>query len=103
MAQASELERLAERRRLLVAQSDALRRQLVENIAGLQRSAAWIDRGYELIRTGRAIWPILAALAGLLLARGRGGWFAKAGKLVTSWRMIKKLARLYRSFRAQTA
>jgi len=101
VAQPSELERLAGRRRALVEQSGALRRQMAAAAAGLQSSAAWMERALALAQAGRAIWPILAGLAGLLLARTSGGWFGKAGRLLSWWRLAKKLTSLWPSFKAQ--
>lgn len=101
MAQPSELERLAGKRRALVEQSGALRRQMAAAAAGLQSSAAWMERAFALTRASRVIWPILAGLAGLLLARASGGWFGKAGRLLSWWRLARKLASLWPSFKTQ--
>jgi hypothetical protein len=101
VAQPSELERLAGQRRRLIAESDALRGQLAEEVAALQRSTSWIERALALAQSSRAIWPILAGLAGLLLARASGGLFGRAGKMLSWWRLTKKLAALWHSFKAQ--
>lgn len=101
MAHPSELERLAQQRRSLVTLSDALRRQMAEDAAKLERSLNWIERGYTLVQGSRAIWPIVAALAGLLLARSGGSWLGKAGKLWSWWRLIKKTSGIWRSLRTQ--
>lgn len=101
MAQPSELERLLEQRRLLVARSGELRVQMAQDFARLHRAAGWIERAYALARKGRAFWPILAGLAGLLLVRTGGGWLGRAGKLLSWWRLVRKISTLWQSFQAQ--
>ena len=103
MAQPTELTRLAEQRRLLAAQSEALRRQLAEDFSELQNSTAWIDRVYTLARAGRALWPILAGVLGVLVARRGGGVLRKASKLLAWWRVLNKVTGLWRSFRTQSS
>lgn len=99
MAQPSELERLAGRRRALVAESGELRRQMAEDATGLQCSTAWIERGFSLAQASRALWPILAGLAGLLLTRAGRGWVGKAGKLFSWWRLARRFAPIWHSFK----
>ena len=98
MAQPAELTRLAQQRRLLATQSNALRQQMADDFNGLQHSVAWIDRVYSFARPSRALWPILAGIFGLLLARRGGGTFRKVGRLLSWWRVLKQITPLWRSF-----
>ncbi len=98
MAQAWELEQLAERRRVLVAESDRLRYQAAHDWAGLETPAAWLQRGYRLVQSGRALWPWVAGLAGLLLVRKSTGSLGTARKLWSYWRVCRKISALWRSF-----
>ena len=80
-----------------------MRRQTAEDAAALERSLTWIERGYALVQGSRAIWPIAAALVGLLLARSGGSWLGKAGKLFSWWRLARKASGLWHSFRTQSS
>jgi hypothetical protein len=100
LAQPSELDRLAEHRSLLVAQSGQLRRQMVEDFAAVRSAAAWVDSGYAIMRSGRALWPVFAGLAGLLVARRSRGWLKKTGKLLSWWRIGKTIHALWNSTRS---
>jgi hypothetical protein len=98
VAQSRELARLAERRRLLVAESARLRRQMAEDLAGLRSATVWVERGYAVVQSGRTLWPLLAGVAGLLVARKKRGWIHTARRLWSWWRLGKQLSGLWRSF-----
>ena len=97
MAQAPELARLAERRRLLLEQSAALRQRIVEDFESLKSWSTWIETGYALAQSWRKFWPLAATLAGLTLGRKKGGWMSRVGKLVSLWQLGRKVSRLFRS------
>ena len=101
MAGPAEIERLEERRRLLVHESDRLRRQLAADAAGLQAAAAWVDTGYSVFQSVRGYWPLFAAGAGFFVARKRGGLLRSLGKLWTVWKVARRLVPLWRSVSAE--
>ena len=94
---------LKARRRLLVARSAELRQQLVNDFAALHSSTAWVERGYQVIRSARAFWPITAGVAGFFLARSPIGLMKKAGSIVSWLRAAKTLSGLWRSLREERA
>jgi len=105
LAHQSQIERLEERRRLLLARSEYHRQQLAAEIENLQPTAVWIERGYVAMKKIRTVWPLVATAAGFLLARkGRavvktgGTLLGKAGKILAWWRIGKKLTGLWRSY-----
>lgn len=98
MAHPGELERVFERRRRLMAESDRLRREIAGEFANLENAVGWIDRGYSLIRSFRAWWPLAAAAAGLMLGRTRGGLLKKLGKAWSLWKLARKATSLWQQF-----
>ncbi len=59
---------LAERKRLLIAESDYLRGEISRQLDAIQESVSWVETG---IRTGRAVSkgaPLVGILGGLFLA-----------------------------------
>ena len=99
MAQLSEIARLEQRRGLLVAESDRYRQQIAGEVVHLQRAATWTERGYALFRHLRSSWPLIAALAGFVIARRRRSVFRTVRKGWSWWRLLKTLARLWTAFR----
>ncbi len=97
MAQPPELKGLLERRRQLVARSDELRSQLADDFGAVKTSAVWVERGYSWIRSGRAIWPLLAGAAGLALAFRKGGWLGAAEKMVSVFRFARRMTAVIRT------
>jgi len=71
-----------------------------EDFADLQRSAAWLERGYILIQSSRSVWPLMAGIAGLLANRKSGGVLTKAARMFSWWTLAKKMGPLLRSFQA---
>jgi hypothetical protein len=102
MAQPGELERVAERRRILVAESDLLRSQIAAEVAALENAAGWVDRSYSLLQNLRSWWPLAAAAAGLMLGRSRGGLLKKIGKVWSLWKLVKKATSIWRQFHSAT-
>lgn len=100
MAQTGDLVRLAQRRRALVEQSTTLREQVALDFAAVNASVSWVETGYSMVRSGWVLWPLLAGLAGLLVARKSGGWLSRAGRLLSWWRLAKKLRSLFALFSA---
>ncbi len=98
MAQPKELAQLAERRRLLLAESERLRHRLAEETAELQVAAGWIERGVGFVQSLQAWWPLVAAGAGFFMARKRGGWLQLFGKAWSIWRVVKQFEPLWRQF-----
>jgi hypothetical protein len=96
LAQGTELERLAERRRVLVEESARLRQELAEHIASLKSPAAWVQRGLTLARAGGILWPVAAGVAGLMLTRRRGGWLGRLGGVWSLWQSLRGLRGLWR-------
>lgn len=105
MANQSEIERLAERKRLLLARSEQHRQQMSAEIENLQTTALWVERGCGAMKKIRTVWPLIATAGGFLMARkGRavvktgGSILGKVGKVLTWWRIGKKLTGLWRSY-----
>ena len=98
MAGSGEIAQLEERRRLLVAESDCLRQQFAGDLMRVQATAVWVDRGYSVFKSLRSYWPILATAAGFLMARKKGARLRLVGKLWAYWRILKKVAGLWRSY-----
>ena len=83
---------IEERRRLLLAESARLRRQLATDFAGLKTTAQRAERVVSVALSLRALWPVIAGLAGLWLGRRRqGGLLQKVGKLWSWWNVGKKV------------
>jgi len=98
MAQPGELERVFDRKRKLMAESDRLRREMAGEFANLERTAGWVDKGYSLIQSLRSWWPLAAAAAGLMLGRTRGGLLKKLGKAWSLWKLVRKATSIWRQF-----
>ena len=97
MAQPSQLTLLAARRRAIIARSAELRQACALDLAQLRSRTAWFDTGFLMMRSGRAIWPMLSGVAGLVASRNRPGWLAKAARLASWIGLGKKVARILRS------
>lgn len=95
MARLSEIENLEERRRRLRAESDRLRCQLGTEIGQLQAATCWLRTSYSLLQSVRAVWPLIVAGAGFLVARKRGGLLNSLGRLWSIWKMAKKLIHVW--------
>ena len=90
---------LKARRQVLVARSGELRQQMKNDFAALHSSAAWVERGYRMIRTTRAFWPITAGVAGFFLARSPVGLVKKAGSVMSWLRVARTVSGLWKSLR----
>jgi hypothetical protein len=99
LAEQSELEVLAERRRLLVQRSNQLRQDVGRQLQDFQPAVSWIERGTAVGRSLRSSWPIIGGVATLLFARGGTSWFRKAGKVWSLWRIGKKAVDLWTRFK----
>lgn len=93
--------RLRARRQLLVARSGVLRQQMINDFAALHSSAAWVERGYQVIRAARAFWPVTAGVAGFFVARSPVGLAKKAASVLPWLRVAKTLSGLWRSLRVK--
>jgi len=91
VAQPSEIAQLAERRRLLVAESARLRLCIDAELANLVPTLNWVERGLSIARGTRTYWPLIAGAAGFLATRKKGGWVRSLGKLWSVWRLARKL------------
>jgi hypothetical protein len=100
MAERSEIADLEERRRSLLAESDRLRQQLTAEVARLEPAVALVDRGLALARSVRHFWPILAGAAGFFLARKRRSAVGTLSRVVSWWRLGKKLVGFWRAYSA---
>jgi len=96
LAELSEIERLAERRRLLVSESGRCREQLAAEIRHLNGVVSWAERGYSLARALRTAWPIAGLLGGFLITSKKGFLFRAAAKGLSVWQIGKRLAPLCR-------
>lgn len=98
MARLSEIELLADRRRLLLAESERLRRQLGTEIGQLQAATGWIESGYSLLKSVRPYWPLVVAGAGFLLTRKRGRPLSSLDRIWSVWRIAKKAIHFWQQF-----
>jgi hypothetical protein len=96
---------LSDRKHLLLARSERHRQQMAADLANLQPAALWVERGYAAMKRIRTVWPLIATAAGFLMARkGRavvktsGSILGKFGKVLSMWRIGKKLTGLWRSY-----
>ena len=101
MAESLELEALAHKRRLLVLQNEVLRQQIAEDWTELESRTLWAERGLQIIKSGRVLWPILAGAAGLLLARSKGGLLSKGARVLSWWRVAKRISAVFQSLQSR--
>lgn len=99
MAELTEIDRIIERRRQLLAESARLRGELAGDVAALSSTIAWIERGYVWGRSLRVLWPVFAAGAGFWLTRRR----PRHGRSIISrvwgwWQLVSKAASLWKRF-----
>ena len=99
MADLTEIEGLAEHRRRLLAESEALRREIAVDLANLRPTAAWMETGYVAFRSLRTLSPLVALVGGFFVARKGTGLFQVIRKLWSGWRLGRKLPALWRQFR----
>jgi hypothetical protein len=96
--QLSEIERLQQRRRALVAESQMLRSQIAAEVENLRPAAVWVVRGYRWSQTLWAAWPLIGGAAGLLFRRKSPSLVRKMAKAWSWWRLGKKAAGLWHRF-----
>lgn len=96
MARPSEIELLADRRRLLLAESERLRRQLGAEIDQLQAVTGWIQTGYSLLQTARNYWPLVVAGAGFLFTRQRSSPLSSLDRIWSVWKIAERLFHFWR-------
>ena len=94
---------LAERRRALLARSAELRQACALDLAQVRSRAAWFETGFLMLRSGRAIWPVLTGFAGLVAKRNRQGWLAKAARIVSWIGLGRRVAGILRSSKSSDA
>jgi len=99
MAETAQVNDLQERRRLLLAESEALRRQIAVDLANLRPTAAWVDTGYVAFRSLRTLSPLVALVGGFFVARKGTGVFQVIRKLWSGWRLGRNLPALWRQFK----
>lgn len=102
MAQISQIDSLEAHKRLLAAESEALRRTLARDLAPVVETVAWVERGWEWVRALRVFWPLAAAAAGFAATRERSGWLGMVRKAWSVWRMASQVLAFWRE-RAQSA
>ena len=88
-----ELAQLQLRKADLLAESDSLREQLIDDWARIRPTVSWVDGGVSLVRRSK---PILLAAAPLL-----GFWLARNGKPRRGWRRTLRVGwRVWRTVAA---
>jgi hypothetical protein len=102
VAQPPELAPIVERRRLLVARSSDLRSELARDLGEVRSSTVWVERGYSWLRSGRALLPLVAGAAGLILAYRKGGLLGTAQKLVSVFQLASKVGAVIRTVLERT-
>jgi hypothetical protein len=96
LAEFSEIERLAERRRQLIAESDRCRQEIARELKSLGAVTAWAEKGYSVARSVRAWWPVLGVAAGFLITRRKGSLFRALAKGWSWWQIGKRFAPMWR-------
>ena len=96
MAELSEIEKLAERRRQLVADSERNRRDVARELRNLGAITAWAERGYSIAQSVRAWWPVAGVVAGFLITRKGGSFFRALAKGWSWWQVAKRFAPMWR-------
>jgi hypothetical protein len=99
LAESLELETLAHKRRLLVLQNEVLRQNIAQDWSELESRTAWMERGFQVLKSGRVLWPILAGAAGLLLARGKGGLLSKGARVLSWLRVARRISGVFQTLR----
>lgn len=80
------LTRLSARKTQLVAESDAIRRELQANCAKLQPVVGWVDAGTALVRQLKPVLLVAAPALGFLAVRKAGLFSGLARRMITGWR-----------------
>jgi len=86
------------RRRQLLLESSQLRRRFATECGQLQVATSWIETGYSVVQSVRGYWPLIAAGAGFLLTRKRGGALPSLGRIWSVWKMARQALTLWRDF-----
>jgi hypothetical protein len=103
MAQLAQIALLTERRRRLVAESDQLRQQLDAELAGVRAAGAWVDRGFALMRSVGRVWPLVAGVAGFVVARKNKSRLGQLGRLWSYWRLARKAGAIWSRWTSEPA
>ncbi len=98
-----ELARLNLRKVELVAQSDATRRELVENWARVQPVVSWVESGTGLIRQIKPVCLIAAPLLGIWAGRKGSSRSGLWSKVRMGWRLWQAVAAAWRSLPSDKA
>jgi hypothetical protein len=93
MVSAKELARLQAHKELLVVQCDLHRGILRVECARLRSKFDWVDRSSEWIQKARPWLPLLAPVAGFLVARRWKKVLGFAGRTV-GWRLLWRVFKL---------
>ena len=96
MAEPSEIEKLAERKRKLIAESDRHRQDISRELRNLGTVATWAERGYSAAQSVRAWWPIAGVVAGFLITKKGGSLFRGLAKGWSWWQIAKRFAPIWR-------
>jgi hypothetical protein len=91
MFNAAEVEELAERKRLLAAESDLNRQALMSELSHLRASAEKVERVFRL---GRSAYPLVLAtapLAGYFLSSKSGPVTKILKSAVWGWQVVQRL------------
>ena len=91
------LAELEERRRQLIAVSDARRRLLVADCERLGPAFAWVETGARIVRQAQPILLVAVPLLGLLFARKGSGSISRISRVVGVMRSVIPLWSAWRS------
>jgi hypothetical protein len=97
VAELSQIEQLAERRRELRAESERLRQQLAGELAKVRAVVVHVEQGYALVKALRPAWPLVASAAGFLVARKGGGLLESLRRVWSWWRLGQRVLEFWRS------
>ena len=96
MAELSEIDKLVERRRQLLAESERNRQEMARELRNLSAVVAWGEKGYAAARNIRGWMPVLGVLGGFLMTRKKGGLFRLIAKGWSWWQIGRRVAPMWR-------
>jgi len=96
LAELPEIDKLAERRRQLLAESERHRQEMARELTNLGGVVAWGEKGYAVARTIQGWWPMLGVLGGFLITRKKGSFFKLIAKGWSWWQIGRRVAPIWR-------
>ena len=98
MAELPEIEKLAEHRRRLIAESERNREEIARELGNLGAVTAWAEKGYSVAQSIRAWWPVAGVVAGFLITKkgGSRSLLRALAKGWSWWQIARRFAPMWR-------